>query len=99
MAWPQRVGQAMAMHDSSARHPEPQPTIPPGLPDCSTPRRGICSAAPEAPSANLRQTLFYVSLMCSMPFLNNQNARIYWDEQGQGDPLLLIMGLGYPSYL
>jgi 3-oxoadipate enol-lactonase len=35
----------------------------------------------------------------SMPFLQNQNARIYWDEQGQGEPLLLIMGLGYPSYL
>jgi 3-oxoadipate enol-lactonase len=34
-----------------------------------------------------------------MPFLQNQNARIYWDQQGQGDPVLLIMGLGYPSYL
>lgn len=34
-----------------------------------------------------------------MPFVENQGARIYWDEQGQGEPLLLIMGLGYPSYL
>src|SRR5689334_5069581 len=31
--------------------------------------------------------------------IQNQGARIYWDEQGQGEPLLLIMGLGYPSYL
>jgi 3-oxoadipate enol-lactonase len=30
-------------------------------------------------------------------FVENQGARIYWDEQGQGAPLLLIMGLGYPS--
>lgn len=34
-----------------------------------------------------------------MPFVNNQSAKIYWDEQGQGTPLLLIMGLGYPSAL
>jgi 3-oxoadipate enol-lactonase len=34
-----------------------------------------------------------------MVFLQNQGARIYWDEQGSGDPILLIMGLGYPSYL
>ncbi len=34
-----------------------------------------------------------------MPFVNNQSANIYWDEQGQGTPLLLIMGLGYPSAL
>ncbi len=34
-----------------------------------------------------------------MPFLENQGAKIYWDEQGQGEPVLLIMGLGYPSYL
>jgi pimeloyl-ACP methyl ester carboxylesterase len=27
----------------------------------------------------------------------NQGAKIYWDEAGEGDPLLLIMGLGYPS--
>lgn len=32
-----------------------------------------------------------------MPFTRNQGARIYWDEEGQGDPLLLIMGLAYPS--
>jgi 3-oxoadipate enol-lactonase len=34
-----------------------------------------------------------------MAFLQNQGAKIYWDEQGSGDPILLIMGLGYPSYL
>jgi pimeloyl-ACP methyl ester carboxylesterase len=32
-----------------------------------------------------------------MPFVENQSARIYWDEQGQGAPILLIMGLGYAS--
>ncbi len=32
-----------------------------------------------------------------MGFVINQGAKIYWDEQGQGEPLLLIMGLGYPS--
>jgi 3-oxoadipate enol-lactonase len=32
-----------------------------------------------------------------MPFINNQGAKIYWDEQGAGEPLLLIMGLGFPS--
>jgi 3-oxoadipate enol-lactonase len=34
-----------------------------------------------------------------MSFVENQGARIYWDEQGRGDPVLLIMGLGYPSAL
>ncbi|MBZ5533170.1 MAG: alpha/beta hydrolase [Acidobacteriia bacterium] len=32
-----------------------------------------------------------------MSFIENQGARIYWDEQGKGEPVLLIMGLGYPS--
>ena len=32
-----------------------------------------------------------------MPFVENQGARIYWDEQGSGVPVLLIMGLGYTS--
>ena len=32
-----------------------------------------------------------------MPFVENQGARIYWDEQGHGPPVLLIMGLGYTS--
>src|SRR6516164_521736 len=32
-----------------------------------------------------------------MPFTENQGTKIYWDEEGKGDPLLLIMGLGYPS--
>ncbi|MGB7599741.1 MAG: alpha/beta fold hydrolase [Candidatus Sulfotelmatobacter sp.] len=34
-----------------------------------------------------------------MSFVENQGAKIYWDEQGQGEPVLLIMGLGYPSAL
>lgn len=34
-----------------------------------------------------------------MAFLVNQGTKLYWDEQGKGDPVLLIMGLGYPSYL
>jgi 3-oxoadipate enol-lactonase len=32
-----------------------------------------------------------------MPFAENQGTRIYWDEVGQGDPVLLIMGLGWAS--
>jgi 3-oxoadipate enol-lactonase len=35
----------------------------------------------------------------SMSFAENKGARIYWDEQGSGEPLLLIMGLSYPSYM
>jgi 3-oxoadipate enol-lactonase len=34
-----------------------------------------------------------------MPFARNKGVRIYWDEQGSGEPLLLIMGLSYPSYM
>jgi len=34
-----------------------------------------------------------------MSIAMNQGARIYWDEQGAGDPLLLIMGLGWASAL
>lgn len=32
-----------------------------------------------------------------MKFALNQGVRINWDEAGQGDPLLLIMGLGFSS--
>jgi pimeloyl-ACP methyl ester carboxylesterase len=32
-----------------------------------------------------------------MPFADNQGTRIYWDEEGTGAPVFLIMGLGYPS--
>src|SRR5260370_39994203 len=32
-----------------------------------------------------------------MPFTVNQGTKIYWDEEGKGDALLLRMGLGYPS--
>ena len=32
-----------------------------------------------------------------MAFVENQGARIYWDGQGDGAPVLLIMGLGYAS--
>jgi pimeloyl-ACP methyl ester carboxylesterase len=34
-----------------------------------------------------------------MPFVENQGAKIYWDEQGQGPPVLMIMGLGYASVM
>ena len=34
-----------------------------------------------------------------MAFVENQGARIYWDEQGRSAPVLLIMGLGYPPYM
>src|SRR5258708_1556804 len=34
-----------------------------------------------------------------MAFISNQGAKIYWDEQGAGEPVLLIMGLGYPSIM
>jgi pimeloyl-ACP methyl ester carboxylesterase len=34
-----------------------------------------------------------------MPFVENQGAKLYWDELGSGEPLLLIMGLSYPSYM
>ncbi len=32
-----------------------------------------------------------------MSYVENLSAKIYWDEQGSGDPLLLIMGLSYAS--
>ncbi len=32
-----------------------------------------------------------------MPFVENQGTKIYWDGEGQGPPILLIMGLGYAS--
>lgn len=34
-----------------------------------------------------------------MAFVENQGAKIYWDEQGDGEPILLIMGLGYTSHM
>jgi len=34
-----------------------------------------------------------------VPFVENDGARLYWDEEGSGEPLLLIMGLSYPSYM
>ena len=34
-----------------------------------------------------------------MPFAQNQGAKIYWDQQGEGSPLLLIMGLGWTSHM
>jgi 3-oxoadipate enol-lactonase len=33
-----------------------------------------------------------------MPFVENLGARIHWDEEGNGAPLLLIMGLGWASH-
>jgi len=32
-----------------------------------------------------------------MAFALNQEVKIYWDEAGEGEPILLIMGLSYPS--
>jgi 3-oxoadipate enol-lactonase len=32
-----------------------------------------------------------------MPFADSAGTKIYWDEQGEGEPVLLIMGLGYTS--
>jgi 3-oxoadipate enol-lactonase len=32
-----------------------------------------------------------------MPYLERDEAKIWWDSEGSGDPVLLIMGLGYPS--
>jgi 3-oxoadipate enol-lactonase len=32
-----------------------------------------------------------------MPFTENDSVKIYWDAQGEGAPILLIMGLGWPS--
>jgi hypothetical protein len=34
-----------------------------------------------------------------MPFVMNEGVKMYWDECGSGEPLLLIMGLSYPSYM
>lgn len=34
-----------------------------------------------------------------MAFVENQGAKIYWDEQGQGEAVLLIIGLAYPSQM
>jgi 3-oxoadipate enol-lactonase len=34
-----------------------------------------------------------------MPHVANQGVKIYWDEQGQGEPLLLVMGLGYTAHM
>jgi 3-oxoadipate enol-lactonase len=32
-----------------------------------------------------------------MPFVENLGVKIYWDEVGAGEPVLLIMGLGWAS--
>jgi len=34
-----------------------------------------------------------------LPFIENEGVKIYWDEAGRGAPVLLIMGLGYPSQM
>src|SRR5262249_45041273 len=59
---------------------------------------------PKQPPARFRNTFcaagprpFTNSEDLTMPFTTNQGARLYWDQEGQGDPLLLIMGLAYPS--
>jgi pimeloyl-ACP methyl ester carboxylesterase len=30
-----------------------------------------------------------------VPHTDSKPVRIYWEEEGQGDPLLMIMGLGF----
>lgn len=34
-----------------------------------------------------------------MPYAWNHGVRIYWEEEGRGDPLLMIMGLGYSLHM
>jgi 3-oxoadipate enol-lactonase len=34
-----------------------------------------------------------------VPLAQNHGAKIYWDQQGEGSPLLLIMGLGWTSHM
>jgi 3-oxoadipate enol-lactonase len=34
-----------------------------------------------------------------MPFAENDGVRIFWEEAGRGEPILLIMGLGWASYM
>src|SRR6202041_2553176 len=34
-----------------------------------------------------------------MPFAENDGVKLYWEETGAGEPLLLIMGLGWASCL
>jgi 3-oxoadipate enol-lactonase len=34
-----------------------------------------------------------------LPVTEHQGAKIYWDEQGSGEPILLIMGLGWTSHM
>jgi len=34
-----------------------------------------------------------------MAFTENGGAKIYWDEQGIGTPILLIRRLTYPAYM
>src|SRR5579871_2067373 len=34
-----------------------------------------------------------------MAFVVNQGTRIFWDEEGEGDPILLIMGLGVTAHM
>src|ERR1700721_4016825 len=34
-----------------------------------------------------------------IPFTENGGVKIYWEEEGKGAPVLLIMGLGWPCYM
>jgi len=32
-----------------------------------------------------------------VPYVNRGDARIFWEAEGEGDPVLFVMGLGYPA--
>src|SRR6185503_12599078 len=54
------------------------------------PRRAIRSAV-----RRLQRTELEAEISNTMPYANNAGVKIYWEEHGEGEPLLLIMGLGY----
>src|SRR5277367_4111331 len=58
---------------------------------CFSARRG------RAPRRTMQRPRTKPRRHSQVPFIDNQGARIYWDERSVGDPVLLIMGLGYPS--
>ena len=49
--------------------------------------------------ARTHTTLFDLLKDGDMPFADSGGAQIWWDDSGAGDPLLLVMGLGFPASL